>query len=93
MTIIKPVLSEKSNELSKKGILCFFVLPSANKFQIKKEFEDIFKVKIKKIRVSRKKPVLRSLKHLQKSPTKAYTKLQKKAFIELKPGQEFKGFF
>ncbi|CAJ0851486.1 778_t:CDS:2 [Entrophospora sp. SA101] len=71
----------------KNKIYAFYVLPSANKFQIKQELEKMFQVKIKKVRTSRHKPVLRQTRYLQKSPTRIYTKLKKKAFVELMPGQ------
>ena len=89
MLIQKPILSEKSQKLYQKNkIYVFSVLPETNKFQIKKELENIFQVKVKKIRSSRKKPVLQKTRYLQKSPTRIYTKLRKKAFVELMPGQK-----
>ena len=93
MLIQKPVLTEKSQSLHKNNkIYAFYVLPSANKFQIKQELERMFVVKIKKIRTSRQKPVLRQARYLQKSPTRIYTKLRKKAFVELMPGQKLPVF-
>ncbi|CAG8761143.1 14841_t:CDS:2, partial [Cetraspora pellucida] len=56
------------------------------------ELEKMFAVKIKKIRTSRQKPVLRQARYLQKSPTRIYTKLRKKAFVELMPGQKLPVF-
>ncbi|CAG8645623.1 25447_t:CDS:10, partial [Gigaspora margarita] len=89
MLIQKPVLTEKGQLLYQKNkIYAFYVLPSANKFQIKQELEKMFQVKIKKVRTSRQKPVLRQTRYLQKSPTRIYTKLRKKAFVELMPGQK-----
>jgi large subunit ribosomal protein L23 len=94
MLIQKPILSEKSQLLYHKSRVCsFYVLPSANKFQIKKAFEEMFKVKVKNVRTSRQKPVLHKTRYLQKSPTRIYTKLRKKAFIELIPGQKLSGIF
>jgi large subunit ribosomal protein L23 len=89
MLIIKPLLTEKGQLLYQKNkIYAFYVLPSSNKFQIKQELENMFQVKVKKIRTSRQKPVLRQTRYLQKSPTRVYTKLKKKAFVELMPGQK-----
>ena len=89
MLIQKPLLTEKGQLLYQKNkIYAFYVLPSANKFQIKQELEKMFQVKIKKVRTSRHKPVLRQTRYLQKSPTRIYTKLKKKAFVELMPGQK-----
>ena len=90
MLIQKPILTEKAQSLYQKNnkIYVFSVLPSANKFQIKQELEKMFQVKVKTVRTSRQKPVLRQARYLQKSPTRIYTKLKKKAFIELMPGQK-----
>ena len=91
--IIKPILSKKSvNALEKRNVYTFMVSPKANKFQIKKALEELFQVKVKKVRTTRKKPVLQSSRYLQKAPKKIYTKLEKKAFVELFPGQEIKDF-
>ena len=94
MLIQKPILSEKSQKLYRKNkIYVFSVLPETNKFQIKKELENIFQVKVKKIRSSRKKPVLQKTRYLQKSPSRVYTKLQKKVFVELMAGHDLPNFF
>src|SRR5436305_3845731 len=98
MLIQKPVLTEKSKLVYQKNkVYTFYVLPSANKFQIKKAVETMFsddknKVKVKSIRTSRQKPVLQKTRYLQKSPTRLYTKLKKKAFVELMPGQKLPDF-
>ena len=90
MLIQKPVLTEKAQSLyqKKNKVYVFSVLASANKFQIKQELEKMFQVKVKTVRTSRQKPVLRQARYLQKSPTRIYTKLKKKAFVELIPGQK-----
>src|SRR3954467_678177 len=88
--IIKLVSTEKSKSISQKGKgkLCVEVIPSANKFQIKKAFEELFGVKVKQVNTTRKKPVLQKSSHLRRFPGKSYTKMQKKAFIELIPNQK-----
>src|SRR5437763_1363366 len=89
MLIIKPILTEKGQLIYQNNkVYAFYVLPSANKFQIKQAFQEMFQVKVKKVRTSRQKPVLRQTRYLQKSPTRVYTKLRKKAFVELMPGQK-----
>ena len=94
MLIQKLVFSEKSQQAYLKNkIYVFLVAPQTNKFQIKKAFEEMFKVKVKNVRTSRQKPVLHKTRYLQKSPTRIYTKLRKKAFIELMPGQKLSGIF
>jgi ribosomal protein L23 len=89
MIIQKPVYSEKSRLVYQKNKVCvFYVSPQANKFQIREDFEKIFKVKVKKIRTSRQKPVKQKTSFRHKFPGKSYTKLLKKAFIELMPNHE-----
>jgi large subunit ribosomal protein L23 len=88
--IIKPVLTEKSKLINQKekGKVCVAVNPQANKFQIKKAFEELFRVKVERINTTRKKPVLQRSSYLQRFPGKSYTKLQKKAFIKLATNQK-----
>ena len=96
MLIQKPILTEKSQLIYQKNkVYTFYVLPSANKFQIKNALEAMFsdsKIKVKSVRTSRQKPVLQKTRYLQKSPTRIYTKLRKKAFVELMPGQKMPDF-
>ncbi|MCE8162611.1 MAG: 50S ribosomal protein L23 [Candidatus Moeniiplasma glomeromycotorum] len=88
--ILKPVLTEKSKLISRqeKGRVCVEVNPKANKFQIKKAFEELFRVKVEKVNTTRKKPVLQKSSYLQRFPGKSYTKMQKKAFIKLTANQK-----
>lgn len=81
------VLSKKSQEQQEKArIYAFYVLPKANKFQIKQAIESFYKVKVKKVRTCREKPVKQKVSLLRKFPGKFYTKLRKKAFIQLVSG-------
>jgi ribosomal protein L23 len=99
MLIQKPVLTTKSQLLHQKNkVYTFYVLPSANKFQIKKTFEEMFsdektKIKVKKVRTSRQKPVLQKTRYLQKFPGKIYTSMRKKVFVQLVSGQNLPNFF
>src|SRR2546423_9680518 len=95
MLIQKPILTEKSQKLhQEKKVYVFYVSPAANKFQIKKAFEAMNpQIKVKKIRTSRQKSVLQKNRYLQKSPTRIYTKLRKKAYIELMKGQNLPNIF
>ena len=88
--IIKLVSTEKSKLISQKekGKICVEVKPSANKFQIKKAFEELFGAKVESVNTTRKKPVLQKTSHLRRFPGKSYTKLQKKAYIKLIPNQK-----
>ena len=83
------VLSYKSyQQQEREKIYTFWVNPQANKFQIKQFIENFFQVKVKKIRTCRKKPVQQKVSLLRKFPGKFYTKLRKKAFIQLAPGYQ-----
>lgn len=46
---IKPILTEKSLNLAKKGKYSFWVDPKLSKYQIKKLVGDIFAVHVKKV--------------------------------------------
>ena len=92
--IQQQVLSKKSFEQeTKTKIYTFYVHPAANKFQVKQAIEDCEKqfgreVKVKKVRTCREKPVKQKTSLLRKFPGKIYTKLRKKAFVELHPGYQ-----
>jgi large subunit ribosomal protein L23 len=88
-TIRGYVLSHKSyQQQEKEKIYTFWVNPRANKFQIKQFVEQFFQVKVKKVRTCREKPVLQKTSLLRRFPGKLYTKLRKKAFIQLAPGYQ-----
>lgn len=53
--VIQPVVSEKSFSKSDVGVYMFRVDRSANKFEIKKEVERIFKVTVDKVNTLRRK--------------------------------------
>ncbi|SRR6266487_1670621 len=81
------VLSRKSyQQQEKEKIYTFWVNPRANKFQIKQLIEEFFRVKVKKVRTCREKPVQQKVSLLRRLPGKPYTKSRKKAFIQLVPG-------
>ena len=92
--IQQQVLSKKSFEQqTKTKTYTFYVHRAANKFQIKQAIEDYEKkfgrkVKVKKIRTCREKPVKQKTSLLRKFPGKFYTKLRKKAFVQLQPGYQ-----
>ena len=92
MLIKKLILTAKAFELSKKGIYSFYVNPSSNKYQIKLAIEKNFeneneKIEVKKVRTIRLRPVAQKERFTRKKPGKLFTKLKKKALVELMPGQ------
>ena len=81
-TIISPMLTEKSTNLSEQNKVVFKVPTSANKNNLKKNIEKIFKVNVTKINIIRKK-AKNKLTRGRKVRIKGY----KKAIITLKKGQ------
>jgi large subunit ribosomal protein L23 len=86
---MRPVITEKSTIL--KDInreVCFEVDRRANKSEIKKAVEQLFKVKVEKVRTQSKKG---KMKRVGRSQGK--TKDWKKAYVKLKEGEKMIEFF
>ena len=81
-TIISPVLTEKSTNLSEQNKIVFKVPYKANKKNLKKNLEKIFKVNVTKINIINKKTREKSTRG-KKVKILGY----KKAIITLKKGQ------
>ena len=81
-TIISPVLTEKSTNLSEQNKIVFKVPYSANKKNLKKNLEKIFKVNVIKINIINKRS-RNKITRGKKIKVKGY----KKAIITLKKGQ------
>ena len=81
-TIISPVLIEKSTNLSEQNKIVFKVPYKANKKNLKKNIEKIFKVNVTKINIINKKTRDKSTRG-KKVKVPGY----KKAIITLKKGQ------
>tara|TARA_B100000287_G_scaffold342568_1_gene329306 strand:- start:191 stop:481 length:291 start_codon:yes stop_codon:yes gene_type:complete len=81
-TIISPLITEKSTNLSAQNKIVFKVADSANKKNLKKRIEKIFKVNVTKINIINKKSRLK-LTRGRKVKVAGY----KKAIITLKKGQ------
>ena len=81
-TIISPVVTEKSTNLSEQNKIVFKVHKGANKKNLKKNIEKIFKVEVTKINIVNKKT-------RKKTPRGRKVKVlgYKKAIITLKKGQ------
>ena len=80
--ILFPVVTEKSTNLSEQNKIIFRVLKTANKKNLKKNIEKIFKVNVTKINIINKK-TRNKLTRGKKVKIKGY----KKAIITLKKGQ------
>ena len=80
--IISPVVTEKSTNLSEQNKIVFKVPNKANKKNLKKNVEKIFKVNVTKINIINKQP-RKKLVRGRKVKVKGF----KKAIITLKKGQ------
>jgi len=80
--ILSPLVTEKSTNLSDQNKIIFKVPNKANKINLKKNIEKIFKVNVTKINIINKQPRKKIVKG-KKVKVKGY----KKAIITLKKGQ------
>jgi large subunit ribosomal protein L23 len=87
--IIRPVISEKSTMLKEKNReVCFEVTMDANKTEIKKAVEHLFKVKVDSVRTQ-----IKVGKERRMGRNKGMTKNWKKAFVRLKEGEKMIEYF
>ena len=47
--IVRPIITEKTNRLMELGQYTFEVLPKANKIEVRKAVEEVFKVKVVRV--------------------------------------------
>ncbi len=80
--ILAPIVTEKSTNLSEQNKIMFKVHSNANKKNLKKNIEKIFKVNVTKINIINKKTRMKTTRG-KKVKVKGY----KKAIITLKKGQ------
>ena len=80
--IISPIVTEKSTNLSEQNKIVFKVPRKANKINLKKNVEKIFKVNVTKINIINKQPRKKIVRG-KKVKVKGF----KKAIITLKKGQ------
>ncbi len=80
---IRPVTTEKSLNEAKKGRYSFWVNPKMTKVAIKKAIEELFLVKVTKVRTVNSKGGIRR----NVSGKYQTTKSKKKAIVVLAPGQ------
>ena len=80
--ILSPMVTEKSTNMSDQNKIVFKVLASANKKNLKKNIEKIFKVNVTKINIINKQ-IRKKITRGKKVKVSGY----KKAIITLKKGQ------
>ena len=81
-SIIAPLVTEKSTNLSSQNKIVFKVLDTANKKNLKKRIEKIFKVNVTKINIINKKTRIKNTRG-RKIKVSGF----KKAIVTLKKGQ------
>lgn len=87
--ILKPVITEKSTALKNKNReVCFEVAPGANKTEIKKAVEQLFKVKVETVRTMNKVGKWRRVGRSQ-----GKRKDWKKVYVKLKAGEKMIEYF
>ena len=80
--IISPLVTEKSTNLSEQNKIVFKVPDRANKDNLKKNIEKLFKVTVVKVNI-----INRKAKKKIKQGRKSFTSGYKKAIVTLKKGQ------
>jgi large subunit ribosomal protein L23 len=87
--VIRPVITEKSTWLKEKNReVCFEVDPRANKSEIKKAAEQLFKIKVERVRIQNKRGKKRRV-----GRNEGKKKDWKKAYIKLKEGEKMIEYF
>ncbi|GAG35106.1 MAG: 50S ribosomal protein L23 [Candidatus Aminicenantes bacterium] len=87
--IVRPVITEKSTWLKEKNReVCFEVDPRANKSEIKKAAEQLFKIKVERVRIQNKRGKKRRV-----GRSEGKKKDWKKAYIKLKEGEKMIEYF
>jgi large subunit ribosomal protein L23 len=88
-TILGPVVTEKTTELKDRTrTLCFRVHPDANKIDVRRAIEALFKVKVAGVRTVQ---VPGKLKRRGKS--QGYQSSWKKAYVTLREGEKMIEYF
>ncbi len=87
--ILRPVITEKSTWLKETNReICFEVDSRANKIEIRKAAESLFKVKIERVRIINKRGKKRRV-----GRNEGKTKDWKKAYVKLKEGEKMIEYF
>lgn len=79
-----PIITEKGTDLTKENKYVFCVDKRANKNQIKKAIEEIYKVKVEKVYILNVRPKKRRYRFYIEGYKSGY----KKAIIKLKEGEK-----
>ena len=87
--IIRPVITEKTTQLkATSGVVCFEVARSANKIEIKRAVELLFKTKVAEVRTQTKAGKIRRV-----GRNLGRTRDWKKAYVRLREGEKMIEYF
>lgn len=85
--LIKPIITEKTVDMMEEGKYTFKVARDANKYEIKKAVQDIFKVDVKRVSTMNVKGKTKRMGRYEgKTPN------WKKAIVTLEEGQQIEVF-
>ncbi|MCK4635486.1 MAG: 50S ribosomal protein L23 [Candidatus Moranbacteria bacterium] len=85
--VISPIVTEKSHSINQEGKYLFRVSSKANKRDIKRAIENMYKVDVDKVNVLTVSKKKRTIKY-----DRGYQKAYKKAIVTLKKGQSIIAF-
>lgn len=85
--IVRPVITEKSSRMMEHNQYTFEVLPKANKVEIRKAVEEVFKVKVEKVRT-----IKVHSKPKRMGVFLGRSRSWKKAIVTLAPGERIEFF-
>jgi large subunit ribosomal protein L23 len=87
--ILRPVITEKSTQLKDANrVICFEVARNANKIEIKKAIEHLFKTRVESVRTQAKTGKVRRV-----GRNAGKTKDWKKAYVRLREGEKMIEYF
>jgi len=84
--LIRPIITEKSTDLTPLGQYVFEVAMNANKRQIRDAVERIFNVKVESVNTQIVKPRKRRVYRARRNPVYGQISAMKKAVVTLAPG-------
>ncbi len=89
--VIKPVISEKSMDETQRGKYTFRVHGAANKLQVKRAVEELFKVDVVAVNVLTTK-AKEKVRNRRRGRTTGWTSPWKKAVVTVAAGQKIEFF-
>ena len=89
--VIRPVISEKSMDVSGRGKYTFRVHHDASKIQIKAAVEELFKVQVTAVNVLTTKPKEKR-RGTRRGRITGFTSPWRKAIVTVQPGQKIEFF-